>query len=133
MHELLEKFIDSQAEAVRIKSQALRPIIYICSVVWGASTFMMLLGTLWVQIFGGIVFSVVLCAALVAYRHFAVTDPDRLGSEAHVYRARIVGMLERSKDPKFAQVASILSFDPHPPRDGKKVLPERINVGGEGS
>lgn len=112
----LRSLVTSQAEKVSVKSQVLRPLgvplaIFLIALLAGLAA-----GVLWVQIFGGVGLLVNMVFYLREYLHWKVEDPDRLGTEAYVWKQSILKMAAKDPDlrPRIVQAQLIGNPSPKP-------------------
>jgi len=99
----VKKELYDQLESLRIetreKSQALRPLSITLGIVSSTAVPMMLWGVTWVKCLGAVLLVIAFLSVLWWYRHFALRDPDRLGSERFVINQKILKLAEQAKDP----------------------------------
>lgn len=117
--------VDSAKGSVTIRSQALRPLVFVVpSSITAGCLMMKFSGVVWMQAFGAALAAVPLAFMLWQYHYFARKDPDRLGSEAFVTQSRVIKYAEKAKNPAILAAMPELMEDPAPP------APKQIGAGG---
>jgi hypothetical protein len=124
MNQFLRDILERSSGSIKVKSQAMAPLAWICGILIPACIAGLSFGPAgfaWAYL-ALIGFAVLLYAGF--YTYWAVSDPDRLGSEAFVERSHVIRILEESKDPEFLRTGTPPQVvpDPNPPTTKTKAL-----------
>ena len=130
MGEFLQKLLRERSGSIKIKSQALNPMVWFCGVLVAAGTGLLLFGLGLAQVFGALLISIATGSFLVAFWHFARSDPDRLGTEAFVFNKELLHFAQTAKNPEILQHLQELVADEAAPAKKLRAA-DRDTPGGE--
>jgi len=90
MSDIIKQWFEHSQGILRVKSQAMSPLIWLCGLTFTACVSGILFSpdVLWVKIFLACLAGIPLLFFLYVYVYWMKKDPDRLGSEAYLEKLK---------------------------------------------